>query len=153
VRRSARAAGRDLSLPAGDGPRWSKIARQTRFPSEVSRVLYLLALLPATALTIAGYFVLYFSARAEGGLRTFGKYLGFWAFTLAGLIILGAIFAAAHGHRMRGMHDGMRGGMHCPWMGPHPWMGPREPAGGTPPPPPAGGPAPNAEGAAPPTQH
>jgi hypothetical protein len=124
-------------------------------------LLYLLALLPATALTIAGYFVLYLSARAEGGLRTFGKYLGFWAFTLAGLVILGAIFAAAHGHRMRG-HDGMRGGMHCPWMGPPPWMGPRweerggmqehhERAGGAPPPPAA--PAPNAQGAAPPAQH
>jgi hypothetical protein len=81
-------------------------------------LLYVLALIPATALTIAGYFVLYFSARAEGGLRAFGKYLGFWAFTLAGLIILGAIFAAAHGHRMRGMHEGLRGGMHCPWRGP-----------------------------------
>ena len=78
-------------------------------------MIYLLALLPATALTIAGYFVLVLSTRAEGPLRTFGKYLGFWAFTLAGLIILGAIFAAAHGgHRglygMRGMH----GGAHCP---------------------------------------
>jgi hypothetical protein len=80
-------------------------------------VIFLLALLPATALTIAGYFVLYLSARTEGALRTFGKYLGFWAFTLAGLVILGALFAAAHGgHRgnyaMRGMH-----GMHCPWGG------------------------------------
>ena len=75
-------------------------------------MLYLLALLPATALTIAGYFVLYLSARTEGSLRTFGKYLGFWAFTLAGLVILGAIFAAAHGgHRGRlAAH-----GMYCPW--------------------------------------
>jgi hypothetical protein len=82
-------------------------------------VIYLLALLPATALTVAGYFVLYLSSRSEGALRTFGRYLGFWAFTLAGLVILGALFAAAHGgHRcpgygMRGMH----GGMYCPWNG------------------------------------
>ena len=68
-------------------------------------MLYLLALLPATALTIAGYFVLYLSARSEGSLRTFGRYLGYWAFTLAGLVILGAIFAAAHGG-----HHGS-----CPW--------------------------------------
>ena len=54
-------------------------------------------LLPATVLTIAGYFVLYLSNRSEGAFRTFGKYLGFWAFTLAALVILGAIFAAAHG--------------------------------------------------------
>src|SRR5260370_16692847 len=60
-------------------------------------MIYFLALLPATALTIGGYFVLFLSARSEGALRTFGKYLGFWAFTLAGLLMLGAIFAAAHG--------------------------------------------------------
>jgi hypothetical protein len=77
-------------------------------------MIYLLALLPATALTIAGYFALFLSTRSEGGMRSFGKYLGFWAFTLAGLIILGAIFAAAHGHR------------HCPmsWhrgMNERPW--------------------------------
>lgn len=78
-------------------------------------MIYFLALLPATALTIAGYFVLFLSGRSEGRMRTFGKYLGFWAFTLAGLLILGAIFAAAHGgHRcpmwMHGMHEQMHGG-------------------------------------------
>jgi hypothetical protein len=66
---------------------------------------YFLALLPATMLTIAGYFVLYLSNRSEGTFRTFGKYLGFWAFTLAALVILGAIFAAAHA------------GYHCPMIG------------------------------------
>ncbi len=81
-------------------------------------MLYFLALIPATALTIAGYFVLYLAQRAEGSLRTFGRYLGFWAFTLAGLVVLGAIFAAAHG-RHRGPHPGMYGmheRMHCPWV-------------------------------------
>jgi hypothetical protein len=67
-------------------------------------MLYLLALLPATAITIAGYFALYLSARSEGSMRTFGRYLGYWAFTLAGLVILGAIFAAVH-----------HGHGHCPW--------------------------------------
>jgi hypothetical protein len=70
---------------------------------------YLLALLPATVLTIAGYVVLYLSAGSEGSLRTFGRYLGYWAFTLAALVILGAIFAAAHGHHQHGMY--------CPWHG------------------------------------
>jgi hypothetical protein len=90
-------------------------------------MIYFLALLPATVLTIGGYFVLYLAARSEGGMRTFGKYLGFWAFTLAGLVILGAIFAAAHhGHRgfgrMRGgMYGGMHGGMYRPMPGP--WSG------------------------------
>jgi hypothetical protein len=89
-------------------------------------MIYFLALLPATALTIAGYFVLFLSARSEGGMRSFGKYLGFWAFTLAGLIILGAIFAAARdGHRcpIFGMH-GMHERMQAPW--------PDEPRGLTP---------------------
>src|SRR5271165_5054539 len=70
-------------------------------------MIYFLALLPATMLTIAGYFVIFLSNRSEGAFRTFGKYLGFWAFTLAGLVVLGAIFAAAHGCR------------HCPIMGGH----------------------------------
>jgi len=77
-------------------------------------VIFLLVLLPATGLTIAGYFVLYLSSRTEGTLRTFGRYLGFWAFTLAGLLILAALFAAAHfgHHGMFAAHGG-----YCPWHG------------------------------------
>jgi hypothetical protein len=100
-------------------------------------MIYFLALLPATALTIAGYFVLFLSNRSEGSFRTFGRYLGFWAFTLAALVVLGAIFAAAHGHRH-----------HCPMMGApgmyghmHPNRGePVGPESGANPPTPAGAP-------------
>jgi len=112
-------------------------------------MIYFLALIPATALTIAGYFALFLSARSEGALRTFGKYLGFWAFTLAGLVILGAIFAAAaHGRHhcpILGMHQ-MHERMYCPWSGmeQHRDVGP---PGATPQPPaevpsPAGPPSP-----------
>jgi hypothetical protein len=113
-------------------------------------MIYFLALLPATALTIGGYFVLYLAARSEGGMRTFGKYLGFWAFTLAGLVILGAIFAAAHhGHRGMGrMHPGMYRRMEGPWPGGprlfQPGMGPQRfgvPPEGRMPPPPRGAPS------------
>jgi|SRR5690242_12004520 hypothetical protein len=94
-------------------------------------MIYFLALLPATALTLAGYLVLVLSARTEGALRTFGRYLGFWAFTLAALLILGAIFAAAHGgHHGFGPH-----GMHCPWREGsrwHPGEAPREEGPATP---------------------
>ena len=98
-------------------------------------MLYLLALFPATGLTIAGYFVLYLAGRSEGAMRSFGRYLAFWIFTLAGLVILGAIFAAAHG----GRH-------HCPFFDMHrmhehasaPW--PQGPAPNAPPP--AAAPAP-----------
>jgi hypothetical protein len=74
-------------------------------------MIYFLALIPATGLTIAGYVVLFLSNRSEGALRTFGKYLGFWAFTLAALVVLGAIFAAAHGrhHGCMMMHERMHG--------------------------------------------
>jgi heme A synthase len=73
-------------------------------------MIYLLVLVPATALTIGGYFTLFLSGRSEGGMRAFGRYLGIWAFTLAVLLILGAIFAARHGgHQcpmwMHGMHS------------------------------------------------
>jgi hypothetical protein len=120
-------------------------------------MIYFLALIPATGLVIGGYVALYLSARFEGGLRTFGKYLGFWAFTLAALVILGAIFAAAHGHhhRMMGMRGGAYGRMHGPWpggprfFGPPPMgeygYGPRGgPPNGPPPRPPVAAPGPSA---------
>jgi hypothetical protein len=81
-------------------------------------MIYFLALIPATVLVVAGYVALYLSQRSDGGLRSFGKYLGFWAFTLAGLVILGAIFAAAHGGRHNGMmRERMAHEMHGPWPG------------------------------------
>lgn len=111
-------------------------------------MIYFLALIPATALTVAGYIVLYISGRMEGGLKTFGKYLSFWAFTLAALVILGAIFAAAHHHRHAGPFGrGMHHGMHGPWRGPGPqffgprpdWHGPEPGEHGPPPEPSSGG--------------
>jgi hypothetical protein len=80
-------------------------------------MIYFLALIPATALTVAGYCVLYVSHRSEGSFRAFGKYLGFWAFSLAGLLILGAIFAAAHGDQYGAMMRARSGHgmMHRPW--------------------------------------
>jgi hypothetical protein len=80
-------------------------------------MIFMLALIPATALTVAGYLVLYVAQRSEGSFRSFGKYLGFWAFTLAGLVLLGAIFAAAHANRYGPMMHarGAHGMMHRPW--------------------------------------
>jgi hypothetical protein len=84
-------------------------------------MIYFMALLPATGLAIAGYFVLYLSQRSEGTFQTFGKYLGFWTFTLAVLVLLGGLVAAAHGGLAGGMM-GMRG-MHAPMHGY--WQGER----------------------------
>jgi hypothetical protein len=78
-------------------------------------MIFLLALIPATALTVAGYFVLYLSGRSEGSLKTFGRYLSFWAFTLAALVVLGALFAAAHLHREHAGIWGMHDSMHRRW--------------------------------------
>jgi hypothetical protein len=96
-------------------------------------MFYFLALLPATILTVAGYAVLFLARRSEGGFRSFGRYLGFWAFTLAALIVLGALVAAARGEGMHGMMmSGYAGGepmRQCPYM--HSWRHP--PPGGSPP--------------------
>ena len=122
-------------------------------------MIYFLALIPATMLTIAGYFVIYLSLRSEGTFRAFGRYLSFWAFTLAALVILAAIFAAAHGHyRGVGM---MRGDTCWRWHGGPEFYGPPTigPPGAAPPAalpnpaaPPAGGGTPPAGSASPPSQ-
>lgn len=108
-------------------------------------MIYFLALIPATMLTIAGYFVIYLSLRSEGAFKAFGKYLGFWAFTLAALLILAAIFAAAHGRHHGHMCGRWHGGSGL--YGPHAVL---PPAGA----PPAAAPNPPAPptGATPPTQ-
>jgi hypothetical protein len=79
-------------------------------------MIFLLALIPATALTVAGYVALFLSHRSEGALRTFGRYLGIWAFVLAALVALGGMFAAGHMRAHGGMW-GRHSGIHCPWMG------------------------------------
>ena len=78
-------------------------------------MIFLLALIPATALSVAGYVALFLSHRSEGGMKTFGRYLGIWAFVLAALVTLGGVFAAGH---MRAHADqwGPHAGLRCPWM-------------------------------------
>jgi hypothetical protein len=88
-------------------------------------MIYILALVPATILTIAGYGVLFLAHRSDRGLKIVGRYLGFWAFTLAALIVLAGIIGAVRG---QGMHDMMMWGSaqggprSCPYM--HPWRQP-----------------------------
>ena len=93
-------------------------------------MIFFLALIPATMLTMIGYAVIYLANRSEGGFKSFGKYLGFWAFTLAVLLLLGSLICASHGHRMHGMMMHERFGDGAPWQqqGP-PW---REPPAGEP---------------------
>lgn len=52
---------------------------------------FFFSLLPATGWLIIGFFVLFASTRAEGGLSNFGKALGIWSFVVAALFpIVGA---------------------------------------------------------------
>ena len=60
-------------------------------------MIFLFSLIPATALVVVGYFVIYTATRGEGGLKRFGKYLGVWLLFLAGVSILGGLFASTLG--------------------------------------------------------
>ena len=114
-------------------------------------MIFFLALIPATMLTIAGYAALYLAHRSEGGLKSFGKYLGFWAFTLAALVVLGSFLAAAHHVRTHGwMMRGYAGGAaprQCPYMMPWrpspPGVAPQGAPGAPPAAPPTGAAPPN----------
>jgi hypothetical protein len=55
---------------------------------------FFVSLIPATFFLIIGYFVLFASARSEGGIRTFGQILAVWIFVLAAVFpIAGAVVA------------------------------------------------------------
>lgn len=62
-------------------------------------MLLIFSLVPATIAVIIGYFVLFSSGRAEGGIKRFGQYLSVWMFFLAGVVVLGALVAPAMGFR------------------------------------------------------
>lgn len=68
-------------------------------------MLLFVSLIPAKALVVVGYFVLYASTRTEGGLRSFGRYLAIWLLFLAGVTVLGGVLAPALG--IRGPMDNM----------------------------------------------
>ena len=102
-------------------------------------MIFFLALIPATMLTIAGYAVIYLANRSEGGLKSFGKYLGFWAFTLAALLLLGSFLCAAHGGgRIHGMTMRRDAGDMPPWRDAPPVVEPQRVPG-----PPEAAPAPS----------
>lgn len=55
------------------------------------------SLIPATFFLILGYFVLFASGRAEGGIRTFGRILAVWIFLIALLPTIGGAVATLSG--------------------------------------------------------
>jgi hypothetical protein len=44
---------------------------------------FFFSFLPATIWVVLGYFLLFSSTRAEGGVRLFGRILAIWAFIIA----------------------------------------------------------------------
>lgn len=55
------------------------------------------SLMPATFWAIVGYFLLFSSTRSEGRLKTLGQVLAVWAFVIAALIPVAAIFVTFAG--------------------------------------------------------
>ena len=53
---------------------------------------FAISLIPATFWLVIGYFVLFVSSRAEGGVRRFGRILAVWIFVIAALIPLMAAY-------------------------------------------------------------
>jgi hypothetical protein len=60
-------------------------------------MLFFISLIPATIFLIIGYFVLFSSTRAEGGVKRFGNILATWMFVLAGGVVVGGLAAPALG--------------------------------------------------------
>jgi hypothetical protein len=69
------------------------------------------SLIPATLAVALGYFILFSSARSQGGVRTFGRILAIWVLVLAALFPLAGGYATYAGlppvaDMMRSMHSG-----------------------------------------------
>ncbi len=58
---------------------------------------FAISLIPATFWLVIGYFVLFVSSRAEGGVRKFGRILAVWIFLIAALIPLMAAYVTLSG--------------------------------------------------------
>jgi hypothetical protein len=75
---------------------------------EVTPMCFIFSLFPATIFAIIGYFVLFASSRADGGVRTFGKVLATWIFIIALFFpICGAYVTITGKCRMEKMMHGM----------------------------------------------
>ncbi len=53
---------------------------------------FFMSLIPATIIVAIGYFVLFSSGKAEGGIRRFGQVLAIWIFVVALFPLIGGTF-------------------------------------------------------------
>ena len=58
---------------------------------------FFFSFLPATFWAVVGYFVLFSSTKAEGGVKTFGRVLAVWTFIIAGFIVLASAYVTIAG--------------------------------------------------------
>lgn len=58
---------------------------------------FFMSFLPATFWAVVGYFILFSSTKAEGGVKTLGQVLGVWAFVISGFILLGGAYVSMTG--------------------------------------------------------
>ena len=58
---------------------------------------FFFSLIPATVWAIIGFFVLFASTKAEGGLSKFGQVLGTWSLIIAALFPLAGAFVTLAG--------------------------------------------------------
>ncbi len=58
---------------------------------------FFVSLILATVWVVIGFFVLYVSTKAEGGLRKFGRALAIWSFVIAALFPLGGAYVTLAG--------------------------------------------------------
>ena len=94
-------------------------------------MLLIAALLRATALVIAGYFVWFAASKADDRLKAVGKLIALWCAAFAVVLVIAGItsaFMRPMGMRFHGpgpgmMHGGMMSGMM--WRGGHREGGPR----------------------------
>ena len=58
---------------------------------------FFFSFVPATLWLVLGYFVLFSSAKADGGIRTFGRVLAIWIFVIAALFPVAGAYVALAG--------------------------------------------------------
>lgn len=58
---------------------------------------FFISFMPATIWAVIGYFVLFSSAKAEGGIGTFGRILAIWIFVIAAFIPIAGAYVTLAG--------------------------------------------------------
>ncbi len=78
---------------------------------EVTPMCFFFSFIPATVWVVIGYFVLFASAKAEGGIQMFGRILAIWIFVIAAFLpVAGAYVTFADLCPIEGIFQAMHSG-------------------------------------------